>query len=210
MHALPLLCSGARRSLDARRSFWILGVLPSPPVASRALLAVEFAAKLVLGALILCRLQSSPCFGIFWGRGGSQGGTRRDPEGASQEEGPQGSKGGSLMLQPALVLTLGLSELLLALRLVILYRLLPTLARPRKTAESCRVALRLGGWWLGVAWGVARLGVPLGRFLDKQAKPMGLHLWQAIHALPHVHRHLAAEVPLPHALHTMRLHVPLA
>ena len=123
---------------------------------------------------------------------------------------PQGSAGVSLMLQPALVRTLGLNLWDLALRLVNLYRFRPKLARPRKTAESCRVAMRLGGWWLGVAWGVARLGVPLGRFFDKQAKPMGLHLWQAIHALPHVHRHLAAEVPLPHALHTMCLHVPLA
>ena len=166
-----------------------------------------------------CRLQILPSFGIFWGRWGSQGGTRRDPEGASQEMGPQGSKGGSLMLQPALVRTLGLNFWDLALRLVNLYRFRPKLARPRKTAESCRHGFQrcvprrpLGhiSFLLGVAGGVARLGVPLGRFLDRQKKPMGLQRWQAIHALPHLHRHLAAEAPLPHALHTMCLHVPLA
>ena len=231
MHLVLLVKQVGPEPLDARRSLLILGVLPSPPVSSRDLLAPELmkdALKQLLGALIGCRLLEVPSLGILWGRWGSQrgkpqGGPQGEPEGALGDS--QGSARESLMLQPASVSRLGKNEFRLALLVLMRTFLRPILTRPRNPAETgesadkqvCRhflflgrKVLQLGGLWLGVVRGAARLVLPLLRFLDKQLKPSGLQIWQAIQGQPHLHNHLDADAPLPHALHTICLQAPSA
>ena len=97
---------------------------------------------------------------------------------------------------------------MLALR----FRLLPTLLEnPRledeKPAESTRVRL-LGGWGWGMGWRLARLAHDRLRLLVLQANPSGRQDGHAIKAMPHLHRHFAAEAPLLQCLQWMCKHLP--
>ena len=92
---LAFECTLARRSFGARRSLWLFGVLPSPPVASRALLRLlpaEFADKPELAACLQGWVQLGLFLMILLGRG-PQGGPPETRE-TSQVEGITQELGG--------------------------------------------------------------------------------------------------------------------